>query len=306
MATNPFFNHRYKPTQLLYEDLIIEALQFSGEDVYYIPRDVIRSDEIMNEEYSRFSNAYTIEMYPTNVDGFEGEGDILTKFGLEIRDQATFIVSKRRFEQLVDTDQNSIREYRPREGDLIYLPMSKSLFEIKFVEHEQPFYQLKDLPIYDIRCELYEYSSEKFNTGIGNLDTIQSQYASQIVIEIEGGTQGFSEGDLITQIQPDGTEVTGRVASFRYTDRESESAGFTGEMFLSQVSSNDGKSNPSFTEGLGIESSINPDNTGWIVSQPFDLRFGAENEPLSQNSDFQIKGDDIINFDENNPFGEPR
>src|SRR6056297_2411577 len=124
MPTNVFFSPAVRSEQLLYEDLIIEGLRMYGQDVLYIPRVAITTDEILNEEYSRFRDAYAVEMYIANTEGFEGEGNLLSKFGLEIRDQATFIVSRRRFQQLVDINVNALEEERPREGDLIYLPLS--------------------------------------------------------------------------------------------------------------------------------------------------------------------------------------
>ena len=159
--TNVYFDHDYEEEQNLYESLIIEALAIYGQETYYIPRSEITDDEILNEKFSRFSDAYAIEMYIENTQGFEGEGTLLSKFGLEIRDQANFIVSKRRFRQLVHLDDNDIYADRPDEGDLIYLPLANSLFEIKFVEHEQPFYQLRNLPTYQLQCELFEYSHEQ-------------------------------------------------------------------------------------------------------------------------------------------------
>lgn len=200
-TTNVYFDHDYREEQYLVEDLIIEALGIYGQPTYYIPRGAIRDDEILNEEYSRFSDAYAIEMYIENTSGFEGEGTLLSKFGIEIRDQATFIISRRRFRQLVEIDSNAIRAERPREGDLVYLPLSNSLFEIKFVEHEQPFYQLNDLPTYKLQCELFEYSHEDIDTGIPGVDQFQSEHASRTVIALSApaGTGGFAPREEIAQ-----------------------------------------------------------------------------------------------------------
>ena len=199
MATNVYFSPKVRTEQHLYEDLVIESLKMYGQDVFYIPRTQITQDEILNDDYSKYEGAYEIEMYIANTEGFEGEGDLMNKFGLEIRDQATFVVSRRRFGQLVDIDANTLRDDRPREGDLIYLPLSKSLFEIRFVEHEKPFYQISQLPTYELQCELYEYSSEKFDTGIEEIDRFEEIYATREVLLIEGGTYGFAPGDRIEQ-----------------------------------------------------------------------------------------------------------
>ena len=199
MATNVFFSPKVKSEQYLYEDIIIEALKMYGQDVFYIPRTQIKQDEILNDDYSKYEAAYVVEMYIADADGFGGEGNLMTKFGLEIRDEATFIVSRRRFEQLVDIDANSIRAQRPREGDLIYLPLSKSLFEIRFVEHEKPFYQLSNLPTYELQCALFEYNSEEFNTTIPEIDRFEQIYATSETLLIEGGVYGFAQGDRISQ-----------------------------------------------------------------------------------------------------------
>jgi len=200
-TTNVYFDHDYSEEQFLVEDLIIEALGIYGQPTYYIPRGAIRDDEILNEEYSRFSDAYAIEMYIENTSGFEGEGTLLSKFGLEIRDQATFILAKRRFRQLVEIDSNAVSSNRPREGDLIYLPLANSLFVIKFVEHEQPFYQLNDLPTYKLQCELFEYSHEDMDTGIPSIDQFQTEHATRTVLQISApaGTSGFSPREEIAQ-----------------------------------------------------------------------------------------------------------
>jgi len=199
MATNVFFSPKVRTEQHLYEDIVIEALQMYGQDVYYIPRSQITQDVILNDDYSEFKDSYAIEMYIANTEGFEGEGNLMSKFGLEIRDQATFVVAKRRFGQLVDIPDNSLREDRPREGDLIYLPLSKSLFEIKFVEHEKPFYQVNQLPTYELQCELFEYSSEKFDVGIEEIDRFEQLYATRETLLIDGGVYGFAPGDRIEQ-----------------------------------------------------------------------------------------------------------
>ena len=199
MATNVFFSPKVRTGQHLYEDIVIEALQMYGQDVYYIPRSQITQDAILNDDYSQYKDSYVIEMYIANTEGFEGEGNLMSKFGLEIRDQATFVVAKRRFGQLVDIPENSLRDDRPREGDLIYLPLSKSLFEIRFVEHEKPFYQVSQLPTYELQCELFEYSSEKFDTSIEELDRFEQIYGTRETLLVEGGVYGFAPGDRIEQ-----------------------------------------------------------------------------------------------------------
>jgi len=178
MATNPYFSQAVRSEQSLYEDIVIESLKMYGQDIYYLPRDVISEDRILGEDIpSRFNSSYKVEMYIENVDGFDGEGDLFTKFGVEIRDQATFIISRRRWSQTVHRYDNDITVARPSEGDLLYIPFSKKLFEITHVEHEQPFYQLQNLPTYKLRCELFEYGNEDIVTGVDTIDDIQHDYA---------------------------------------------------------------------------------------------------------------------------------
>lgn len=158
--------------QYLIEDLVIESIKIYGHDVYYITRTVGAKDDILNEDdLSTFNRADFIEMYIKNVDGFEGEGDFLSKFGVEVRDEMTLTVSKRRFE--LDISRFTGND-RPLEGDLIYFPMAKagSLWEITFVEHEAIFYQMGELQTYDLRLSLFEYSNETFNTGIEEIDNL--------------------------------------------------------------------------------------------------------------------------------------
>lgn len=160
--------------QRLVEDLIIESLKIYGQDIYYLPRTQVAVDNIFDEDtLSQFNAAYPLEMYIQNVDGFEGQGDLFTKFGIEIRDQATFVLSKRRWEQLVETSGGEFTlDARPAEGDLLFFPLTGSMFEIKLVDFQNPFYQLSKINVFNLQCELFEYSSEVINTGIQIIDDI--------------------------------------------------------------------------------------------------------------------------------------
>ena len=143
MATNPYITKAYRPEQNLLEDLTIESLKMYGQDLYYLPRTIVNEDKILGDDVpSLFSSSYKVEMYIENTEGFDGEGDLFAKFGVEIRDQATFVLARRRWQNTVASRNNEINGSRPREGDLIYLPLSNSLFQIMQVEHESPFYQL--------------------------------------------------------------------------------------------------------------------------------------------------------------------
>jgi hypothetical protein len=170
MATSFYFNNfGASQEQLLIENLVVESIRIYGHDLYYLPRTRIEPDKLLGEQsYSEFNSQYYLEMYIKNVEGFAGQGDFLSKFNLEIRDQVTFTIARRVFSDEVGAYTGFVR---PREGDLIYFPLNNKLFEIKFVEHEAIFYQLGSLQTFDLTCELFEYNNETFNTGIDLIDS---------------------------------------------------------------------------------------------------------------------------------------
>jgi len=204
MPTNHYFDTGTVNEQMLYEDLIIEQLRIYGQDVYYLPRKIVNLDTIFGEDpLSSFNSSYLIEMYVDNVDGFEGEKELMTKFGLDIKYEVTLVVAKRRWEQFISTDVNLTENSRPNEGDLIYFSATQTLFEIAFVEQHEPFYQLNYLPTYKLKCRLFEYSSEDLNTGIEEIDAIETdnslnQYNYNVTLE-DGGSivleESFPFGD---------------------------------------------------------------------------------------------------------------
>ena len=204
MATNPYFNFKSSsPEQNLMEDLTIEAIKTMGMDVLYLPREYVKKDLLFGEDVlSQFTKTYEIEMYLQSYDGFEGEGDILAKYGLEIKDKVSLVVSRRRFMDEVGNLEANVN--RPREGDLIYFPMGKYLFEINFVEHENPFYQLGKNQTYLIQAELFTYSLEKFQTGVCGPDSVtqlQKLYAQEFTtgIAVTSGP-GFYRGETVYQV----------------------------------------------------------------------------------------------------------
>lgn len=187
MALNPFFTQGLTTEQNLIQDLINEHLKIYGIDIMYIPRKILNSDNILREvESSKFDDNFIIEAYVNNYEGYTGAGDIMTKFGVSLRDELTITISKERFEEfiapillslynpnLIYNDPNEVELVtRPREGDLIYFPLGKRLFEIKFVEHEKPFYQLGKTYVYELICELFEYEDEIMNTSVSEVDEL--------------------------------------------------------------------------------------------------------------------------------------
>jgi hypothetical protein len=184
MATNPFFNnYDYLNEQRLIDDLVIESIQMYGIDTYYVTRTLQAVDNILNEDdLSIFSAAYEMEVYVKSVDGFQGEGDFLSRFGLQIRDQATFTVAIRTFERNVRNVNPNI--VRPKEGDLLYMPLNNKFFKIMHVEHESVFYQTGALQVFDLKTELFEYSNERFDTGIPDIDTFFDAYKTSDVTSL--------------------------------------------------------------------------------------------------------------------------
>ena len=170
--------------QRLIEDLIIESIRIHGLDVWYMPRTLGALDDLLNEDdLPVFNSAYMVEMYVKNVEGFEGDGDFLSKFGLQIRDSMTLTISMRKFTEDVGAYDDQVR---PREGDLIYFPLNRKIFQVKHVEHESIFYQMGALQTYDLRVELFEYSNEVFRTGIAEIDTLLDKYNTTSNNSIQG------------------------------------------------------------------------------------------------------------------------
>ena len=158
----------------LYENLIMEGLKIYGHDCYYLPRTLVNQDLILGEDVlSKFDDSYLLEMYIETTEGFAGEQELVSKFGLEIRDDTTFMISKRRWQDQVDTPATLIKEGRPNEGDLIYFPLMNSFFEIQFVEDQEPFFQLGNLPVYKLRTTRFEYSSERIDTDVAAIDKLE-------------------------------------------------------------------------------------------------------------------------------------
>lgn len=325
MATNVYFSQKVRSEQNLYEDIIIESLKMYGQDVYYLPRTIVSKDTILNEDIeSNFNDAYIIEMYIANVDGFEGDGNLLSKFGVEIRDQANFIVSRRRWEQYIgahnkagssstgydlvaniDRTHSENTDYiRPAEGDLIYLPLSGSLFEVRFVEHESPFYQISNLPTYTLQCELFEYSGESINTGVSELDNINAYISQQTTIILNNGNGiNFNEYEDVRQeiAGEPGEFITGRVTDYTAVDST------TSRLIITDWATTNGKVVEFQVDGskiVGLESGAEWDvvNVYGIEDNPSQNQF--VNDDQARNQEIEVVADGIIDFSESNPFGE--
>ena len=208
MARNVFFTHGTRNEQFLQQNLVEEYIKMFGMDVLYIPRQLIAKDNVFNEEVvSQFDDSYIIEAYLENFDGFQGGGDLLTKFGIRQTDEITLVISQQRFSDLISQflllDQDIEVGERPQEGDLIYFPLSSNYFEIKFVEHEEPFYQLGKNYTYKLKAELFEYSDEGGEFFAGDDEMIDTGYTVQYYYLVSPGQSASATplltGDVVTQ-----------------------------------------------------------------------------------------------------------
>jgi len=179
VATNFFINNfNSSQEQRLLEDLIIESIRFYGQDMQYIPRVLNKYDDVYGaDDQSSYERAYPIEMYIKSIDGFSGDGDFLSKFGIEIRNQVVFSMAQRIFTKEVGVSTN---QTRPNEGDLIYFPLNQKVFQIKYVNKFEMFYQLGALQTWEVTCELFEYSGEKLSTGIPEIDELELKFSTNV------------------------------------------------------------------------------------------------------------------------------
>ena len=282
MSTNLYFNNVTSHTeQELINNLTSEVIKIHGMDVFYLPRSISSTeDPVYGEDVlSTFSTAYEIEMYLKSTEGFGGEGDLVSKFGLDVRDEVIFTVHKDRFNLATDMD-------KPLEGDLIFLPINKGLFEIKFVEHEQPFYQFGKNYSFDITCELYQYSEEQLETGIAAVDQIErdESYAIDFVMTT-GGSGAFSIDEAIYQ-GPSLANSTakGIVVSWSAATRTLRANDTSG----------------TFVAGTGITGDTS--NAVWTLTSYDDQALPTT--PFADNVEFETEADAILDFSESNPFGE--
>ena len=320
MAVNKHFHtsgsQSIQSEKNLYRDLVTEAIQIYGHDVYYMDRTLVAEDTIMGEDtLSKFNSQHLIEMYMEDASGgFAGERELMTQFGLQNLSEATFVVAKDRFQTMdsqmrledgTDTTGGSILQEsgtsdstekldgssfyiiqdtattdsdRPQEGDAVYHPVLKKLFEVNFVDHDEPFHQLDNNPVYKLRCRLFEYSSEALDTGIAEIDAIEDALSvntmnHQITLEQSSAVnenfriERFTDGELIID-ETDGDKVIG--------EDDSTSVG----------------------EALQLE------NGSYIVQEDY-IVGDMITDKTAQNELFDEQDDTILDFSESNPFGDP-
>jgi len=317
MATNVYFSGAVKSEQNLYEDLVLESIKIFGQDVVYIPRERIYENTLLNETWDQFTNGYPIEMYLENTEGFEGDGNLLGKFGLEIRDQGTFVVPKKRWDYVVgqnlSTEAGNTILNKPSEGDLLYMTMTQRLFEIKYVEPKLPFYQLADLPTYTLTAELFEYNGQNMNTGIVEVDSLELKHGNPYTYTTTAAanSNAFEIGEYVhqwtgsndTETPPVAINIISKVAAIEVVS--------TTEHKITLVSPHQSTNG----DGTFMQNAVHA--TRLLVGQKsgssrqitVDLTATtgeyAVADVFADNVDFETQGDSIIDFSEVNPFGDP-
>ena len=305
MPRNVFFSQAVKSEQSLYEDLIVESLQIYGQDIYYVPRTLVSRDNILGEDpASKFDDAYLMEAYLENIDGFEGAGDLMSKFGLEIRDEATFVISRRVWERLVGKFSSNVSDPRPQEGDVIFLPMTNSFFEINFVEDDSPFYQLSNLPVYRMQCSLFEYADEDFDTGIETIDLKTGQSAYQVFLDVTvSGGNHFEVGETVSQIVATGITVSGEV---QQRTKTSDIAGTYGISNIG-VAGSTGVAKDFIVSSTAVLTGGTNSYTG-TITKVYDVSDNTQTfttDGAAENVAIELEADSFIDFTESNPFGDP-
>lgn len=276
------------------EDVIVESIQIMGHNCYYIPREALDTLDFIFGETTKvkFKHAYMIETYLANVEGFEGDNDFFSKFGLEIRDSSNFVVSRRSFSRLVPS---SLRK-RPQEGDLIWVPVIHRMFEIKFIEEELMFFSLgkRNPYVYEMRCELFRYSQEEIDTGVGEIDEVAEENAYTIKINLNTtGIGSFVDGDTVYQ-SPDGTWANNTASG-----RVKEWFAANGSMLLYDI------------EGLfSANANVYSNSTGAIFKTQasagaIDYTTDYNDQDIVNNDEFNDEAVLILDLSEINPFGVP-
>jgi len=337
MAINTAFHtsnlHSIATERNLYSDLIKEAIQIYGHDVYYMDRTLVAEDTVWGEDsLSKYRTQHPIEMYMEDGDGgFAGEKELMNQFGLQNLSEATFVVNKERFQELdrqiqiqdgTDTssggsilleagtiDQSSSSSTlttvtgdnnfyilqdtaatdsdRPQEGDVIYHPVLDKMFQINFVDHDEPFYQLDNNPVYKMRCRLYDYSSEIIDTGISDIDAIESEQSQDALIyqftleqssavtediRLEYGTDDDVASGLLLE-ETDGDNILG--------ESDSTSVG----------------------ESILLEQAADSGDDAYLIQEDY-IVGDFDQDKTAQNELFEIKSRTILDFSESNPFGD--
>ena len=328
MAVNAFFHTSnvaaISTEQSLYSNLVAEAIQIHGHDVFYMDRNIVAEDSILGgDTLSKFKDAAKIEMYMENADGgFAGEREIMNQFGLQNLSEATFVVNKLRFQELtkqitiesgtdeeeggsvlleagtlaltatdlegsdfyIISETDATDSDRPFEGDAIYHPILNKMFQVNFVDHDEPFFQLDNNPVYKLRCRLFDYASEELNTGIDTIDAIEdalslNQLEYQFTLEQETGVgQSLSIDSELYTIDVNNVTIDTTIVS-----TDSSSSG----------------------ESIILENSADTGNAEYLLQEEARSLGDNTNDKTAQNELFDTLDDTVLDFTESNPFGDP-
>jgi hypothetical protein len=284
MPTSPYFPtyySGYSGEQNLLQDLTDEQIKIFGSDIYYLPRTILREHALNDIVYQKYKDQFQVEMLLQNVEGFGNQSEFISKFGLRITDEIRFVVSERRWLQASSGHTLYIPE-RPNEGDLLYVPLTKALYEIKFVQRISPFFQLGKIYFYTITAEIYEIGDDDINTGVEQIDEIELLFSSAIGLVMNtGGIGDFTTGELVTA---NPGNITAKVKSWNPTNRTLQLVDRTGD----------------FKEG----DTITGDDSGamWQIGS-FDSLNNTNND-YDKNREIENAADNLIDWAEKNPFGE--
>lgn len=294
MAKNPYFKFGTNSEQNIVENLIIECLQIYGQELFYIPRTLVSKDEILGEDrLSEFKNAYPIEMYFENIDGFGGNGAFMSKFGLMIEQSATLVVARKRWQQTVAQYGQTILPNRPAEGDLLYFPLTGGLFEIKFVQHQNPFYQIGKLYTYKLDVELFQYASERIDTGYNVIDDFESLKT----FDIDPSVTKFGMIDSIQMTNMGENYTTATVTITSTTGKNATAIAVISNGSISAIN----VTNP----GTGYKDAtvvIAGDGTNATASATL-INDIDKVESYGDNNSFKREAESFV-FNDRNPFGE--
>lgn len=280
--------------QQLVQDLVDEQIKLFGMDVFYIPRELIIDTALNDVILSKYKQFYMIEMMLINVEGFGGAGAVaMSKFGLKISDEVTYAVSKRKWKSFASTKIRTTVPTRPNEGDLIYVPMTKNTYEIKYVERESPFYQLGKNYVYTMSCELQQNADNQFETGMEELDDLSQESYGFAVYMKTGGTGAYIVGEKVTQ-----TYIPNQVsAPVTITATVSEWKPLERKLRLTYLNG-DGNIQPNINI-IGVESGAT-----WMSDTFNSMNIEIDNFDNSENKYYEDAGDFLLDFNEGNPFGE--
>lgn len=295
-TTNPYFTQGISGEQNLIENLIIESLKIYGNEMFYIPRTLVSKDSVLGEDrLSQFKTAYPIEMYFESIDSFGGQGTFIQKFGLVIEQSATLVVARKRWRQFIGRYGETIVPSRPCEGDLIYYPLAGDLYEIKFVEHQNPFYQLGKLYTYKLQIDMFQYASERIDTGVADIDAFETlkTFSTNTTRNPTGGVTSititnsginYATAPTVNIVSDTGTGATavatvvgGHVNSITVTNRGT---------------------------GYVTSPTITFSGSGTLAAATATIDIDIDTNGFGDNNTFKSASVGVLNFNEQNPFGE--